>query len=221
MNRLFHPPLAQLGDSEIEHFNNSIRPDNHIVRFDVAMNNFTGVSRRQRAGNLYRNINSSIQIKSADHHLLAKGRPLDKFGSNKMHSIRLPEFINCKNVRVIQSRSRMCFVFKATQTALIASDFWRKHFERDLSSESHILGQVNLAHAASSEQGNYFVMRQLSAGSNNCGAAFRHHLMSRFKHRPMQEVHRFLCGSQKGLYFLSQLPITRAILFEEVRTRLW
>jgi len=97
----------------------------------------------------------------------------------------------------------MCFVFKTTQTTLIASDFWRKHFEPDLASESHVLGQVNLAHAASSEHGNYFVMRQFSAGSNNFGVAFRHHLMSCFEHRPMQEVHRFLCGSQKGLYFFS------------------
>ena len=111
--------LPQLGNSEIEDFNDSVRPDNHILRLDIAMNNPACVGRRQSAGNLYRDVDRSIQLKPAAHHLLPKGLALDKLGSYEMQSIRLPEFINGENVGMIQGGSRMGFLLKAAQTAFV------------------------------------------------------------------------------------------------------
>ena len=67
---------AQLGDSEIEDFNNPVRPDNHILRFDIAMNNSTGMGRSQSAGDLDGNINRGIQFKPAAADFLAQGSRL-------------------------------------------------------------------------------------------------------------------------------------------------
>ena len=83
-----------------------------------------------------------------------------------MQSISLPEFVNGENVGMIQGRRRMRFLLETTQPALITSQFRGKHLERNFALEPHVLGQINLAHASGAEHGNYFVVRQLSAGGN-------------------------------------------------------
>ncbi len=97
-----------------------IKPDNYIVGLDIAMHDSTGVRRRERAGNLNGDINRGAQLKSAVRHPLAQSRSLDKLGSNKTQSARLPEFIDGKNIGVVQRGSRMGFMFKSTQVTLIA-----------------------------------------------------------------------------------------------------
>ena len=72
-NCLSDPPLAQLGDSEIEDFNNSVGSNNHILGLDVAMNNSAGMSRRQSAGNLYGNVNRGIQLQPAARPFSGEG----------------------------------------------------------------------------------------------------------------------------------------------------
>ena len=64
--------MSQLGDSEIEHFNDSVRSNNHIVGLDVAMNYSTSMRGSQSAGDLDGNVNRSIQLHPADGHFVAK-----------------------------------------------------------------------------------------------------------------------------------------------------
>src|SRR5271167_2178553 len=163
------------------------------------MNNSAGMSRSQSARNLYGNINRGIQLESAVGHSLAKGSAFDKLGSNKMQAISLPEFINGKNVGVIQSRGGVCFLFKTTQATLVMSQFGRNHFERNLASELDVLGKVNLSHASNPEQGDDFVMRQLSAGGKHFAAIFHRHAMRHLDHGLRQEIYRFLGRMEKRL----------------------
>ena len=85
-----------------------------------------------------------------------------------MQTISLAEFINGKNVGMVQSGSGVGFLFKAAQTMLITGQLRRQHFEGNFALEPEVLGQVYLAHATGAEQGNHFVVGQHSTGSN-CG----------------------------------------------------
>ena len=113
----------------------------------------------------------------------------------------------------------MGFVFKTTQPAFIASELRRKHFDRNLASETNILGQVDLAHSAGSEHGNNFVMRQQRAGSDAFVTFVVHDLLRRFEHRLGQEIRRFVGGLQQRLHFFSQLRVAAAVLVEKLRAR--
>src|SRR5262245_7800012 len=69
-----------------------------------------------------------------------------------MPSFKLPDLVNGEDVRVVEGRSSARFLLKAQHALAILSEFLRQQFERDLSPESRILGQVNLTHSARAEQ---------------------------------------------------------------------
>ena len=69
------------------------------------MNNSTGVGCSQGAGNLYRNVDRSHSAQAGRSPSLPEGLAVDKFGRNKMQSIRVPEFVNGENVGMIQAEA--------------------------------------------------------------------------------------------------------------------
>src|SRR5262249_26311278 len=99
----------------------SVRSNDDVLGFDVAMNNSTRMGCGQRTGNLCSNINDSIQVESACRCLLAKRRALDELRGDEVHSIGLTGLRNRKDVGMVEHGNGTRFVLKAAEIALVAS----------------------------------------------------------------------------------------------------
>jgi len=74
---------------------------------------------------------------------------------------------------MIERRSRVCFLLKTTQPALVCRQARCKHLEGNLAPELEVFGEVHLAHASLSENRNDRVVGQLSAGLKRLRTLFR------------------------------------------------
>src|ERR1700730_10227812 len=115
----------------------------------------------------------------------------------------------------------MRLMLETPQAALISSEFRCQQFDRNLAKEALVLRQIDFTHSSGSKHGNYFVMRQFSAGRNEVVVAIViHDALCRMEHRLLQKIHGLFGRLQQTLYFLSQLGVGTAVLIEKRGARL-
>ena len=68
--------------------------------------------------------------------------------------------MNGENVRVIQGRRRLGFLFESTQAVLVPGKIRGQQLESDLAPQPGVFGQVDFTHPARPESGDEFVMLQ-------------------------------------------------------------
>src|SRR5215510_5272469 len=82
--------------------------------------------------------------------MLTQRAACDKLRSDEVAAICLAKIIDGKNVRVIERAGRAGFTFQ-TEDPFRAVEAGRQEFQRRLSSQSRIVGEINRAHAASTQ----------------------------------------------------------------------
>ena len=73
------------------------------------------------------------------------------------------DFVNVRDVRMIQRRRGLCFLRKAAHAVLIRGEFSRQNFQRDFA-RACVLRQIHFAHSAFAELRVNLVMTEFCAG---------------------------------------------------------
>ena len=68
---------------------------------------------------------------------------------------------------MIQSRGRQRFLLESSETAVIVSDAFRQHFDRDVAIEAGIARAIDLAHPACAKQRKDLVGAEPVPAANN------------------------------------------------------
>ena len=73
----------------------------HILRLDVAVNDSGSVRRVEGIGDLRRNSDGFTPAKLRIRKLIAKRQAFDQFSDDEMKIVRLPDFVNRDDIRML------------------------------------------------------------------------------------------------------------------------
>ena len=63
--------------------------------------------------------------------MLTQSVTINKLSGDEVLTLRLPNFVNSENIRMVKGGNRTRFLFEAAQTFLILRIFGGKQFQRD------------------------------------------------------------------------------------------
>ncbi len=149
--------LGQLGQAEVQDLGVPVGKDEHVVRLEVTVHDPGPVRRRQCLGHL--DCQSQRLLERKGSLLQGRGQRVSlqvllndvacrRIGIRLVHA----DVVHDRDVRVVQGRCSPRFLLEAVQAIGIVRESRRQHLDRDLAPESRVLGQVDLAHAASPER---------------------------------------------------------------------
>ena len=115
--------------------------------------------RGERSGYTSGDVEHLAGVESALGHHLAQRFAFDVFGGDVMHRIGVPDFVNRDDVRMIESGCGARLALEAADAFFIAREAGRQELQRHLAIEGFVLGEINLAHAACTDEATYAVAR--------------------------------------------------------------
>jgi hypothetical protein len=141
----------EFGETKIKNLGLPVRRDENVGGLDGAMNDAFGVSGVERIGDL----NSQIQHQLYRHGLSADPT-LERLTVEELHGqerpiILLPNFMNCADVEMIESRSGAGFAPEAFECLRVIREFVRQKFQCDMTPETEIFGLVNNTHPTAAD----------------------------------------------------------------------
>ena len=137
--------------SEIQHLGLVPRGDKNICWLDIAVNDALGVSRFQRIGNLYSQVEKQIELESLFSNALLERLAFQQLHGDKMPPIDLCDLINSADVGMVQRRSRSGLTLKALQRRRIFFQLTRQEFQRDMAAQAEVFSLVNHTHATAAK----------------------------------------------------------------------
>ena len=97
-------------------------------------------------------------------NLLAQRHAIDKLHGDEIHPIALANFMDRRDVGMIESRGSFRLLSKPPHSILVASKMARQNLQRHLPIKLRVLRQIHLAHPAFAELRDDAVMRQCAIG---------------------------------------------------------
>src|SRR2546423_1915794 len=97
--------------------------------------------------------------------LIAQGFTVYVLYGDEVRAFALADFVDVRDVRMIECGSGSGFLLEAAHSILIRSDCGRKNLQRDLAMQPHVFRQIDFAHATSAEQRANLIVVEPSIGS--------------------------------------------------------
>src|SRR5262249_46573201 len=104
----------------------------------------------QGARDLRGHVERRMQLDPRDHHHPQR-LSVNELGGDEMFPLKLTDFINGEDVRVVEGRSGARFLLKSQHSFAILSEYLWQQFERALAPKPRVLGEVTLSHPARAE----------------------------------------------------------------------
>src|SRR6266496_2544052 len=150
--------VFNLGKSEIENFGVSALGHKNIRRLDVTMDNALGMSGVEGLSNFNSHAQHGFELQRATGDHVLQRDPIQIFHDDVGFTVLLADIVDGANIGMVQGRSSLGFATKTGERLGVASDFFRKEFERNKTVEARVFGLVHHAHAAATQLFDYFVM---------------------------------------------------------------
>src|SRR5437762_11223966 len=122
--------------------------------------------------------------------------------------------MNSEDVRMIQGRSCLRLLPKATQPLFIPGKVAAQQFERHLATEACIVSQEHFTHATAPDAAPYLVMTDLFADNGTCLVIVKH-LGSRFSGHCFDGIASLIVRSDKRFNLTAQRRIINAGLIKK------
>src|SRR5258708_15683847 len=143
--------LRQFGETEVEHLHVTVAPDHYVLRLDIAVNDARRVGFLKRAGDLNRNVQNLIQLERPRRRAPAQRDSVNELSCYVMTIAVNADFVDRKNVWMIERRSGAGFLLKSIYAIAIGGELFTEKLERDLSTQLGIFGQIDFTHSARAE----------------------------------------------------------------------
>src|SRR5215216_3802885 len=96
---------TEFGETKVEHFYDAVMTQHDVVRLDVAMDDADGVSCVKCAGHLNADVERFARCESAFSDAIAQCIAVDELGGDELLGIDLVDFVDSKNVWMVEGRS--------------------------------------------------------------------------------------------------------------------
>src|SRR6266850_514382 len=113
-------------------------------------------------------------------NLLAESHAFDKLHGDEVRPATLTDFVNVRDVRMIERRGGRRLLFKAAHSIMVSSHLHRQSLQSDFAMEPRILRQVHLAHSAFADFRDDAVVRKCCVDAQR----FAHYLWLLYFFRP-------------------------------------
>src|SRR5262249_793 len=118
----------------------------------------------QRTRDLNRNLQNICILERSIRKVMTKRMAFDKFSSDEVRSISFSNFVNGKNVGVIQRRCGSGFLDEPSQAIFISGEGIRQQLQRDLATKRRIISQVDISHSSSPHRTDDLILSYRLAG---------------------------------------------------------
>jgi len=160
---LYRPAIRhQLGQSEIQDLRLAARSDEDVRRLNVAVNHAFRMGRIERVGNLNAKIEQLLQV-----WMMAREVAVERLAVNQLHGDEVfasgfADFIDGRNVGMIQRRGRACFELEPLERLLVLGQVFRQKLQRYAAAEMEVFCDPNGSHAARAKALDHLVVRDLT-----------------------------------------------------------
>jgi hypothetical protein len=143
----------QLGEAEVQHLDESVRPAYHVLGLEIAVHDTCGVRSAQGSSDLHGEIERLAPPDGPSCQALSQRFALHELHRDKLLAVGcFAECVNRADVRMVQSGDGARLLLEAGDAGRVLRQIGRKNLERDLPLELEITGEPDLAHAAASEK---------------------------------------------------------------------
>ena len=112
------------------------------------MHDAGGVGLRQTLSRMMQVSQELFQIGLLAMNLRAQRDTINEFHGDEVNAFVLADFVNVRDVRMIQRGRRFCLASEAPHAVLIAGKFDRKYLQCYFTLKLRVLRQIHLTHAA-------------------------------------------------------------------------
>jgi hypothetical protein len=153
----------ELRDAEVEQLHASIGRDEHVLGFDVPVDDSLVVCRRKPARNLNRVISGAVDRECTAIEVPAKRVAFEQFGNQIRRAFMRADVEYGEDVWMVERRCRTRFLFEPAHPIGIATEGIRQHLQCDVAPEARVGGAVHLAHPAAADQRGHEITTELRA----------------------------------------------------------
>jgi hypothetical protein len=141
------PAADDLGQTEIEDFDPATPGNKNIRRFDVAVNDPSGMGGIQGVRDLDAQRQEGIQIQRPAGNAMLERVAVEELHDDEGLGLRISDLVNGADVRMFQGGCGTGFAAKAFQGVLVFGNIGGQELDRDEAAEFRIFGLVDYAHS--------------------------------------------------------------------------
>ena len=145
-----------LGEAEIEHFDEAVGTEHDILRLDVAMDQAGGVGGVERRRDLDRDVERFVDTHRPALQALPKCFAIDELGDEVVQSLMLAEFVDRQDSGMVEGGRRQRFAFE-TLDDVVVHEIAGDDFDRDRPLQACVAPAIDLAHPAGADETEHLV----------------------------------------------------------------
>ena len=123
----------------------------------------------KRVGDLQPDVERLLNTETAAFDAPGERFAFDVVHCDERNFALVVDFVDCANVRVIQSRGGTGFAQEARGELTILPEFGGQDFQCNMTIQLQVFGQIDLTHSARAERRYNFVATEMCAGSDGHG----------------------------------------------------
>jgi hypothetical protein len=151
--RVSEQGIRQLGDSEVEDLQESVRRNHEVFRLEVPMDDADSVRAREPVHELRAEIHDAAHRQGTARQKLANGLPVDELHREVGHAGGMPDLIDRHDVRMIQRGGRARLLREPQKPFPIRQETGGQNFQGHIATEAAVARTVHLPHRSGSQRG--------------------------------------------------------------------
>jgi len=147
-------------------FHHAVRSQLDVGGFQVTVHDALFVCRFQGFSNLLGNWECFIDCNRPLRDTVCERWTFDELHDERLHTVRLLQTVDMRDVRVIQRRKDLRFPLESPESLGVRRESIRQHLQGIVPFEPRVMRPPDLAHAAFANQGGDFIGAEATAGPN-------------------------------------------------------
>lgn len=155
----------QLGQSEVGDLRFPLAGEHDVFGLDIAVDDAGLPGDLQSGGDLLQNVQREGDFEGALFlHEVSQVAALHVFLGDVFDAVRLPDHVDLDDIGMAQSARRGGLLAEAFDVVLVGEELGAEDFDRDLSTERRLLGEVDLGHASLAQPAEHAEFAELAIG---------------------------------------------------------
>ena len=155
--------------AEVEHLHRAVGPDDHVGRFEIAMNNAPRVRGGERVGH-----GNGHPERVGKPQALPRNQRIEAFAPHVLHHDEIVigrrlDLVNRDDVRMIERGCRLRLLDEAPAAALVGQAIGRQHLDGHFAAEPRVAGAIDFAHAPGTDWTEHLIRTEPCAGGERHG----------------------------------------------------
>jgi len=163
--------FGQLGQAEVQHFDQAVAPHHDVLRLDVPVRDPGLVRGGERGGDLDGKLNRIRRLHPLLRracHSLAQRLAVNELLDDVAAAFNFADVVNGDDVRMVQGGGRPRLLFKAPHPLPVVRELSGQQFDGHFATQPGVEREMNFAHPATAQRRQNLVSADLAPGARLC-----------------------------------------------------